>query len=94
MQSIDDDDDMLSAMARERSRGMGLEKWPTLYGKPSTQNIRSKINGHPFRSSFMAMGNGTHKLPVRADIRQAIGKDVGDIVVISLETGQRNSSNN
>ena len=33
----------------------------------------------------MALGNGTHKLPVRADIRRAIGKDVGDTVVISLE---------
>jgi Domain of unknown function (DUF1905) len=33
----------------------------------------------------MALGYGTHKLPVRADIRQAIGKDVGDTVAISLE---------
>lgn len=33
----------------------------------------------------MAMGDGTHKLPVRAGIRQAIGKEVGDTVTVLLE---------
>jgi len=33
----------------------------------------------------MAPGDGTHKLPERADIRQAIGKEVGDTVVVLLE---------
>lgn len=33
----------------------------------------------------MAMGDGTHKLPVKADVRKAIGKDVGDSVTIRLE---------
>jgi len=47
--------------------------------------VSGKINGHPCRGSFMALGNGTHKLPMRADIRQEIGKDVGDTVAISLE---------
>jgi len=47
--------------------------------------VRGKIDGHPFKSSFMAMGDGRHMLPVKSEIRQAIGKEVGDTVSVLLE---------
>jgi hypothetical protein len=59
------------------------------YGTKGQVKVNVTFDGHPYRGVIANMGTGSHIIGVRKDIREAIGKQPGDIVTVTIEKDEK-----
>jgi hypothetical protein len=85
--------DMLTAFDARLEKGDNPGAWTCvvmdgvaeLFGTRGLVKIRGALDGEPFEGALMAQGDGTHRLPVKAELRKAVGKEAGDTVHVRID---------
>ena len=79
-------------MRNETPGGWAYVVWAksaAVFGSKGRVKVEATVDGVPFTTAFMAMGDGRQMLPIKAAVRRAIGKQAGDRVKVELRARLR-----
>ena len=58
------------------------------FGTGKAIKVRGTVDGHELDATMLPIGGGEHMVPIKAAVRKAIGKGLGDSVRLEI-TGRR-----
>lgn len=56
-----------------------------LLGTRRPVKVSGLVDGHRFDATLLPMGDGSHMVPIRAELRSRIGKGDGELVRVHLD---------
>ena len=82
-------DTVFSAVIR---RNIGPSGWTIVvmpdsgefFGTRKPVKVAGTMDGHAFHATLLPVGDGTHMVPIKAELRKVVGKDEGDQVIVHL----------
>lgn len=77
-----------ATIEKDKESGWACVIWresADFFGTRQPVKVSGTVDGHEFQATFLPIGAGSHMLPIKAALRTAIKKQIGDTVEVHLK---------
>ena len=82
------DETFTASITKEANSGWTCVVMPAsgdIFATRKAVKVAGTIDGQPFQATLLPIGDGTHMVPLKAALRKALGKGIGDDVAVHLQ---------